>query len=507
MSHMNIGRRRVLRSGVSILAGASVAPAVASVAQVTVRKWDHEFDVIVIGFGVSGACATHAALKAGAKVLVLDRASAAGNESHGTYIYMGGGTALQRAYKIEDTPEEMMKYLLVANGPDPDKHKIQVYVEQSVANYDWLVQIGTPFSSDPLPGSPVDPSAGSLAYSGAEEAYPYRDLARPAPRGHSPHVPIEGNSGGGAWLQKRLLDLTRKAGATQLLSAQAQHLVRGDDGVVQGVTAEVDGKLQSFRAKRGVILATGGFALNREMVAQHAPAYLDCDPVDVSANDGWGIRAGQAVGGAVKRMGAMSVTWTLYPPLSRKQGILVNGQGQRFVPEDTYFGRIGDAIIREQQGVAYLLLDEAARGNTPTMMPEKIAAEGKSIAEVQHILGIAEPALRQTLDVYNRYAGKGEDPFFHKAKDHLRPLSPPFTVVKASIGHAFLGAFTLGGLMTTPNGQVLDNEGAAVPHLYAVGRASAGIPCPYYFSSGLSLGEGVTFGRIAGRSAAGGKGP
>ena len=80
----------------------------------------------------------------------------------------------------------------------------------------------------------------------------------------------------------------REAGATQLLSAQAQQPVRGDDGVVQGVIAEVEGKLQSFRARRGVILATGGFALNREVVAQHAPAYLDCDPVDVSPNDGWG---------------------------------------------------------------------------------------------------------------------------------------------------------------------------------------------------------------------------
>jgi 3-oxo-5alpha-steroid 4-dehydrogenase len=272
------------------------------------------------------------------------------------------------------------------------------------------------------------------------------------------------------------------------------------------VTAEVDGKLQSFRAKRGVIVATGGFALNRDMVAQHAPIYLGCDPVDVSANDGWGIRAGESVGGALKRMGAADVTWTLYPPLSRKQGILVNAQGQRFMPEDSYFGRIGDAIIREQQGVAFLILDAAARGTTPPMMPEKVVAEGKPIAEVEHLLGIAQPALQQTLEIYNRYAAKGEDPFFHKAKDHLRPLVPPYTAVNASVGHSFMGFLTLGGLLTTPTGQVLDNEGASIPHLYAVGRASAGIPSPYYYSSGLSLGECITFGRIAGRNAANSKG-
>jgi succinate dehydrogenase/fumarate reductase flavoprotein subunit len=362
--------------------------------------------------------------------------------------------------------------------------------------------MGLRFSSDSLPTDPVDPSAGSLAYSGSERTDSYRDMARPAPRGHSAHAPVGDMHGSGALLQKALLERTRRSGATQLLKADARQLVRGDDGVVQGVIAEVDGELKSFRATRGVIVATGGFAHNREMVALHAPLYLNCVPVDVGWNDGWGIRAGQAVGAGLKGMGGADVTWPLYPPLSRKQGILINAQGQRFVPEDAYFGRIGEAIVDEQQGVAYLLLDKAARGNTAPMFPDENAAEDKSIAEIEGILGIPEPALRQTLDLYNSYAAKGEDPLFHKAKDHLRPLVPPFTVVNASIGHTTMTFFTLGGLRTTAKSEVLDNEGHPIPHLYAAGRASAGIACPYYYTSGLSLGDGITFGRIAGRNAA-----
>jgi 3-oxo-5alpha-steroid 4-dehydrogenase len=497
-----VDRRQILRASAAAIAAISASATDAVAAPPTVKKWDHEFDVVIIGFGVSGACAAQEAVQTGAKVLVLDRASAAGNESHGTYIYMGGGTALQRAYKVEDTPDEMLKYLLSANGPEPDKNRIQIYVERSIPDFDWLVSLGVPFSDDP--------SDGSLSFTGNELAYPSREMARPAPRGHSAHVAVTGSGagmrGGGAWLQKRLLELTRQAGVTQLLAANARQLVRGSDGVVQGVLAEIDGTVQAFRAKRGVILATGGFALNREMVAQHAPIYLNCTPIDVSANDGWGIRAGQSVGAAVKRMGAADATWTLYPPLSRKQGILINAQGQRFVPEDSYFGRIGDAIVREQHGVAYLVLDAVARGDRPGILPEKIVIEAKTISEVERALGIAEPALQQTLDVYNRYAARGEDPFFHKAKDQLRPLVAPFTAINASVGNTVMSFFTLGGLMTNPKGEVLDTDGAWLPHLYAVGRTSAGIPCPYYYSSGLSLGECVTFGRIAGRNAAANRG-
>jgi len=280
--------------------------------------------------------------------------------------------------------------------------------------------------------------------------------------------------------------------------------VRGQDGVVQGVTATVDGREQSFRARRGLVLATGGFARNAKMVSQHAPAYLGCTPTDLAWNEGWGIRAAQSVGAAVRRMGAADVGWFFHHPASRRQGVLVNALGQRFVPEDSYSGRVGDAIVREQRGVAWLIVDARTMADGGSrVIPDSVAAQAPSIAELERLLEIPRPALQQTVASYNEHASKGEDPVFHKAQPHLRPLSaPPFTAIAASVGQAQLTFFTLGGLHTTPQAEVLDVEGEPIPGLYAAGRVSAGIPCPYYYSSGLSLGECITFGRIAGNGAA-----
>ena len=483
-------RRRML-SGGAVAAAAALAPAMASAAVRPPKRWDAETDVLVIGFGISGACVTHEALKAGAKVTVLDRASAAANESHGTYIYFGGGTALQKAMGVEDSLDDLHKYLLSANGPDPDKARIAVLVERSLENFDYVTGLGIPFSAEP--------GKVTLKFTGNERAWPCRELARPAPRGH--FLRADANTGTGAWIQRRLLDEARKLGATLHLAADAQHLVLGDDGAVEGVIATIDGAPRALRAKKGVVIATGGFANNREMVLQHAPIYADYLPVDVGANDGWGIRAAQAAGAAVRRMGACDVTWMI-PPV----GLAVNLAGQRFVPEDAYYGLLGDALARTQNNQAFCVLDATMRGPADNPHGAWFSTEvntvwGDSIAALEKAMGIPAPALQQTIETYNRYAARGEDPFFHKDRAYLRPLTKgPFSATRPTgpQGGA-LTFFTLGGLRVTPRSEVLDQQGVAIPRLFAVGRAASGIPSPNYFTSGLSLAECVTFGRLTGQ--------
>lgn len=508
-------RRAVLGGGLAAAGGALAASRGAAAQPCeTVRRWDREFDVIVVGCGLAGACAAYEATQAGATVLIVDSGGAAANASHGTIIYMGGGTALQKSFGVDDAPEEMEKYLLASTGPEPDRERIRVFVERSAADFAWLVQLGVPFSGELR--------HHALVYSGNEQHYPWVDGARPAPRGHVPTVPGAESlaRGGGAWIQQRLLQAARDAEATALLGAVGQRIVRSDDGVVQGLIAIADGREQSMRARRGLVLATGGFARNSRMVSQHAPIYLGCAPTDLGWNEGWGIRAAQAIGGAVKRMGAAASSWFFSNPVSRKPGILVNAQGCRFVSEGLYFGRVGDAIVREQRGVAWLIVDaDTMTGQAsaiipqariphyqdiaPAVMSEVIAAQAPSIAELERSLGMPSPALQQTVALYNQYAAKGEDPLFHKARTYLRPLArAPFTAIDARVGHAGFSFFTLGGLHTTSNAEVLDVEGKPIPRLYAAGRVSAGVPCPYYYASGLNLGECIAFGRIAGARAA-----
>ena len=101
--------------------------------------------------------------------------------------------------------------------------------------------------------------------------------------------------------------------------------------------------------------------------------------------------------------------------------------------------------------------------------------------------------------MYNRHAEKGEDPVFHKRAEFLRPLKSPFGGVELT-GRPY-AVFTLGGLVTTVDGEVIGAGGQAIPGLYAAGRATWGIPS-WGYASGTSLGDGTFFGRRAGRAAA-----
>ena len=181
------------------------------------------------------------------------------------------------------------------------------------------------------------------------------------------------------------------------------------------------------------------------------------------------------------------------------KGIFVNAQGQRFVTEDTYYGRLGEHALLHNRGRAWLIVDDEIF-EKPTYM-ETVAAVGDSFAELETELQLPAGSLEATMSVYNRHAEKGEDPVFHKNREYLKPLDrPPFGAFDCTTDNALYAAFTLGGLHTDPDGRVLDPLGEPIAGLYAAGRATSGIAVGSY-SSGLSLGDGIFFGRRAARAA------
>ncbi|MBJ17970.1 MAG: flavoprotein, partial [Deltaproteobacteria bacterium] len=154
-----------------------------------VSAWDIEVDVLVVGYGCAGVCAAIEARAAGASVLVLDRAGGAGGTSinSGGFVYLGGGTALQKALGYDDSPENMFDYMMAACGPQPDETLIAAYCEGSVAHFDWIVARGVPYRESFFAGAhePFDSDDG-LVFSGSEHVHPYNEVATPAPRGHAP---------------------------------------------------------------------------------------------------------------------------------------------------------------------------------------------------------------------------------------------------------------------------------------------------------------------------------
>ncbi|MFF4761846.1 FAD-dependent oxidoreductase [Streptomyces sp. NPDC001292] len=185
-----------------------------------IGTWDLTTDVVVAGYGVAGAAAAVEAARAGAEVLVLERAGGWGGAAAlaGGFIYLGGGTALQRACGFDDSPEAMAAFLMAAMGPGADTAKISAYCEGSVAHFDWLVECGVPFKPV-FYGEPAwEPAADEgLMYSGGENAHPFDEIAQPAPRGHLPRMENKrtGERGGGYMLMKPLVETAERLGVNR----------------------------------------------------------------------------------------------------------------------------------------------------------------------------------------------------------------------------------------------------------------------------------------------------
>ena len=470
-----------------------------------VADWSDEVDVLVVGAGMGGACAALEAARAGARVLVVDRGGpgTCTTAMAGGHFYLGGGTAVQQATGQEDSPEEMEKYLR-AVSPDADPEKVHLYCQDSVEHFDWIEGLGFQFErSYYAPKAVVQPGTEGLMFTGSEKAYPFRDLATPAPRGHKP--PFPGDTGGGGFVVdlalQRLADLDVEVrydtGVTTLVV---------DHGRVVGAAWKSFEKSGTIRAG-AVVIAAGGFVMNEQMIEDHAPRLKALVARGMalgnSYDDGLAIRLGESVGGVAEHMEGAFFTSPFYPPGDALKGIIVNKLGKRFVNEDVYHARSASAIFEQPGSEAYLILDsetmvEPAYGFAP------LVDGWETVEEMEAALGMPAGALVQTLADYNKNAADGSDPELHKAAEWVVPLDHgPWGAYDLTPGKAFYAGFTLGGLRVSVDGEVLSSAGEPVPGVYAAGACASNIALDGSgYSSGTQLGEASYFGRRAGRHAA-----
>lgn len=470
-----------------------------------VASYAAEVDVLVVGFGCAGAAAAYEAASGGADVLVLERASGPGGSSaqSGGELYLGGGTRVQKACGYEDDADSMFAYLRAALGPHADEEKLRLYCDGSVEHFEWFVARGVRFQESMYDApSWMPPTRDGLMWLG-ENAWPYDTVTRPVPRGHRPAT----ESWAGHTVMDALVTSCTEAGVRTETDTRAVALIV-EDGRVVGVTARRYGEDVAYRARRGVVLTTGGFVDDEQMLADHAPVLLGHGKVSDGLDDGSGIRMAMALGAAVRRMSVVEAAYTALPAMTCR-GMLVNALGRRFINEDVYPGVYSHAALH-QPGPCWVILDEEGLESVPAQdlwgVRPTYAAE--TLAELETELGLPPGSLEDTVATYNRHAADGEDPYFHKAARWLRPLVGPFAAVDPRLGFGATGStpsgtgfsgFTLGGLHTSVDGEVLSVAGAPIPGLYAAGRATSGIHGEGYVS-GTSLGDGTFFGRRVGRA-------
>jgi 3-oxo-5alpha-steroid 4-dehydrogenase len=358
----------------------------------------------------------------------------------------------------------------------------------------------------------VPPGTEGLSYTGNEKVWPFCEQAKPSPRGHS--VPVPGELGGASMVIDLLVKRADDLGVQIRYETGATNLILDADGAVVGVAWKQFTETGAVKAK-SVIIAAGGFAMNPEMVAEHTPAlgqprrtkhhglvapYILGNPND----DGLGLRMGVSAGGVAENMNEKFITAAAYPPEILLTGVIVNKEGKRFVAEDSYHSRTSAFVLEQPEQTAYLIVDEA-HTEMPAMPLIRFLDGYETIAELETALDIPAGNVAATLDRYNEFAAKGEDPDFHKQPEYVAPQdNGPWAVFDLSLGRAMYSGFTMGGLAVTVDGQVLREDGTTIAGLYAVGACASNIAQDGKgYASGTQLGEGSFFGRRAGAHAAG----
>lgn len=514
----------------------------------------HTTDVLVVGFGGAGACAALEARAHGARVLAIDRFDGGGATAISGGVVYAGQTEVQQQAGVTDSVEAMVDYLAAEVGDVVSADTLRAFCEQSGPNISWLQSHGVPFEASLCPVKTSYPTdEWFLYYSGNESFRPFRDLARPAPRGHR----AKGTSLPGRNLFAPLAASARSQGVDVLPHCRATRLIR-EAGRVIGVEAtllegssaawhgwyertaiqvgnylpklarflrarahrleEHAGRTVRLHATQGVVLTTGGFIYNRELVETHAEPYRAGMPLGTAGCNGDGHQMGAEAGGQLARMDRISAWRFLNPPAAFTKGVLIDRAGHRFVNEALYGAAVGEAIVEHNGGRGLLVIDAAlknearsqvGRGQTQWFQTAPAllnlwfnCRRADSIEALATLCKVDVDALRQTLDTYNSHTTQDTpDPY---DKDDRAVLRPPFYVMDVGIRSKLwpLPTLTLGGLVVDEDsGAVRDGEHRSIDGLYAAGRAAIGV-CAHQYVSGLSIADCVFSGRRAGKAAA-----
>lgn len=469
-----------------------------------------DFDVVVVGAGMSGSAAALAATQAGAKVAILQKGP--------MVLTNGAGIAacnsqIQQEAGIEFDAEEAINEWMREGGNRADRKVVQLWIDHSGPTIDWMVE-NTKDSDAGVPIAP--PNAG--------ETYP-DDYTKAYPTAHLWLNEV-------IYLATALVDKAVEEGAEVYFDTPGVQLVQADDGAITGVIAQnVAGEYLQFNAAKGVVLAAGDYGQDSEMRKDffpHAEGLVHVYPT--KGNTGDGVKMGLWAGADITKAPHSGIIH--YDPSPLPEGdvvgsglpwLAINLNGERFSNEDTSYGLLYAQDMWQPEYTHYQIFDgkyledyeHMGKGMMRTEPPldmdggmvdavERGAAlKADSLEELAEMMGVPTDAFLATVERYNELAELGEDLDYGKKAERLSTIvEAPFYGVKRVPG--VLGI--LGGLTVNDKLEVLDKNRNVIPGLYACGNTSGS-----YFTGfehpmripGMSLGRASTTGRLAGLSAAG----
>lgn len=461
---------------------------------------EREADVVIVGGGGTGLAAAVSAGQEGVSVIVLEtNGFAGGNLVVSGGVYNSPDPVNQPAQGIEDSPEKFAQQTLEGGDNVGDPVMVQYLADNAYSGLEWLRELGVEFEEQ------IIQAPGALH-----------------PRSHNTKAPL-----GTGIINAYLDNIAGMDNVEILYETKAVSLIKEGDRVTGVKATNPDGSELVVKAKNGVVLATGGFSKNTDMVLEYAnkEKWPLLNEKTVSTNmdsiRGDGIRMAQEVGADTMNMDQMQFLYLGTPGTGLLSGVFnvsadivlfVNQNGDRFVREDGRRDVISSAVFEQEGGMMWMvhssdsLSDPANQTNIDGIpMSELLETgaydwkQGNTIEELAAEMGVPAENLAASIEAYNKAVDTGEDALGRTLLTKKIETPPFYALPRVPALH-----HTMGGLRIDTEARVLDTNGEVIPGLYAGGEITGGLHGANRLG-GNAVTDTVVFGRLAGASAAAGK--
>jgi fumarate reductase flavoprotein subunit len=469
-------------------------------------------DAVIAGAGGAGLTAALTLAAGRADIQVFEKMPVAGGSTRFPEGMFAAESRFQRRRNIGVSKDKAFKGIMEYSHWKADASLVRTFVDRSAGTIDWLEQMGVEF---------IEPSS---FWPGAPRTW---------------HL----FKGGGAAMIKVLLKLADEKGIEIVYRTAVKELIRPERGPVAGVIVEDQEGRQTRVEAKAVIIATGGYANDPELLKKYTGLDLRVNVFPIGNFDkyGEGIRMAWAAGAAEEGMGVLNFSFggPVGPGIKpfgsivaavRQPELWINQQGLRFCDESIVHNSIycGNAMARQKGGYVFRIFDNRARQyfmekgidvGVGMFMPPGTRLTGfddelkEALAKKNRNLFVAETiedlalkmetppvVFRKTVEEYNRFCERGYDQAFAKDRLYLRPVEdPPFYAFKCFCD--FCG--TNGGIKINEKTEVLDRENKPIPGLYAVGNDAGGLYGDSYdmIAAGAACGFALVSGCLAGEAA------
>lgn len=449
-------------------------------------------DLIIIGAGLAGLCAAVEAGERGAKVLLLEKSARPGGTAFLSGRYMAfAETDLQKERGITDSTESLVKDMLAVGGHVNDPELVKAYARYQYETYEWLLEHGVKFLS-------------LQAVSG-----------HTVPRGHTVDTK--------QLIQCLVQRLQQLPNVTILYRASAKRLLRNSSGRIDRVYFEQENEERIVGASSGIILTSGGFTQNEELLNAFSPHLGKALRIGIPENRGDGLLMAWEQGAWVRDLPYLSGTYGFHPlaqdsPFKYqalayyKGAIIINKLGKRFVNESLSYKLIGNEALKQPDAITYQIWDETVMEKSISgdklydfrfLFERDLIFKADTLEELAQMIQVPAATLQETVVKYNEGILQGNDEFRRKTLTHH--FGKPTPIAKPSF-YAFQSTVavlaTYAGVAVNPQGQVLNPFGEPIPGLYAAGEVTGGFHGAGYMT-GSSLGKAAIFGRVCAQTALG----